>query len=95
MKTTILISTMAISFFISSCGSGNSWSDLDKNNLKNNALSMAKTDPAFTTDEQRTKFCDCLLEKTMASCPNPLDQIKMSSKDALKMNEDCRAEAIK
>ena len=93
MKTITLISAIAASLFFSSCGSGSSWSDLDKNNLKKNAMSMAKSDPAFTTDEQRTKFCECLLEKTMIASPNPLNQINISAKDALKMNEDCRTES--
>ncbi len=95
MKTKFILSALFLSLIFTSCGSKSAWTDQDKENLKKNAMEMVKTDPAFTTDEQRTKFSECLLEKTMSACPTPLDQFKMSTADATKMTNDCIAESIK
>jgi hypothetical protein len=97
MRTTFLILVFAISILLNSCGSKSLWTEQDKEKLKNVAMAMANSDPTFSTNasEQKTKFCDCILEKTMETYPNPVDQEKMSSEVFTKMNDNCREEAKK
>ena len=77
-----------------SCVSECSWSKQDKAILKNNVMVIANADPAFTTNDEREKFCNCLVEKMMTSCPDPDDQVNLPTEDSYKQTEECRKQAL-
>jgi len=47
------------------------------------------------TEEQRQKFVDCWVEKVIIASPDPMKQAEIPMDQVIKMNEDCRAQALR
>lgn len=97
MKARIFLTSVLLTLFLNACQSKGygKWSESEIENARKSAQFAAQADPDLKTEEQRQKFVDCWVEKVIIASPDPMKQAEIPMDQVIKMNEDCRAQALR